>query len=666
MGNKDFFRALFWAMAIFLIWQMVSVRLWPSAPPAGQPTTTAPANGGLSSAAPSSRPTAGAASAPAGGAGLTAAEASSTLRAVGAETEEIVTLGDTSGFENSPYRMRLELCSRGAAVDNVELSDHRQTVHADDRYRLLERVPRGGGGFGQPWRSLTIEQVAVDNRTVRMDDLAWEVTRREEGATQTADFRAVIHDNDQPIIELVRTYALPAQPREQMRSDLSVTLSVRNLSAEPHDVIITELGPVGLPHEGGSGTPRKLYAAVEENGAFRLVKQTCTEVAKRGKYPLFDSRQEGTFLWLGAGNLYFTGTMCPVDEEGKEQSAAVAEVSAVDLDQDKATETDSTTRMVTRPLRLEPGGQQVLRAAWYLGGKDREIFEFAANADYVRRQYIVEIKENYGSCTFNFLTDWMIRLLNALEGLVRNFGVAIIILVIIVRVLLHPVTKKTQVNMVRMQQNMASLQPKLDEVRRKFPNDAHRQQQEIMKAYREAGISPFGQMAGCLPMFLQMPIWVALWSSINNNLGMRGRGFVWWINDLTSPDYIYAFAHPVTLPVLGQVTGLHLLPILVGIFMFAQQKLMPKPKTDTKLPRTAQTEQAEQMQKIMPYMSLVMILLFYKFPSGLNLYIMISSMLGTVEQLYIRKHVQEKLQAPAADTKPPVATSALAVPTACE
>ena len=147
-------------------------------------------------------------------------------------------------------------------------------------------------------------------------------------------------------------------------------------------------------------------------------------------------------------------------------------------------------------------------------------------------------------------------------------------------------------------------------------------------------------------LLLSLFLGVALYSSLRNNVAMRCEGFVWWISDLTMPDVFYQFDKPIVVPLLGwQIEAFHLLPILVGVMMFAQQKLMPKPKPAV-AHDSPQAEQAEQMQKIMPYMSLMMIVLFYNFPSGLNLYIMTSSLIGTLEQVYIRKHIKELEDSP--------------------
>jgi YidC/Oxa1 family membrane protein insertase len=135
---------------------------------------------------------------------------------------------------------------------------------------------------------------------------------------------------------------------------------------------------------------------------------------------------------------------------------------------------------------------------------------------------------------------------------------------------------------------------------------------------------------------------------------MRCSGFMLWIDDLTKPDYLIEFERAYHFPLMGDINGFHLLPLLVGVMMFAQQKLMPKPKKSTAAASTPQAQQAEQMQKMMPYMSLIMILLFYKFPSGLNLYIMTSSLFGAIEQWYIRTHIKKKdLDKPVKDNAAP-------------
>ena len=648
MDNKNFWRALFWAALVFLTWQMIAFRIWPPPKqPAGrQGTTTAPAVA-TTQQADNVGDIAGVATQP-------AATAGGKLRALGADEPQSITLGDVTARNKSPFRMEVEINNIGASIERLRLSDHQENIKSDEPYTLLSPVDRSEKD--PQWRSLSIEKVVVDSVSVPLADLPWHATFREENAAHVAELSATILDEDKPVLKLVRTFRLAPQPAEKRRCDLDISLAIHNISDKPHNVIVTEHGAVGLKKEGLFRPDRKVYAAVMTEGQIQLAAKSFSDVVKRTHLRLYPQEQ-GTsdpLLWWADVNLYFTCTLCPVGPDGSDMTGRVALIEGVDLDESSATENDVTTRAVTTPLRIEPGAVETLLTQAYMGPKDREAFENSGNEDYLRRGYMRQIKEGYGSCTFNFLTDLMIRLLNWLESVFHNFGVAIIFLVVIVRVILHPITKKTQVNMVKMQKNMGRLQPRMDELKKKCGNDNRKYQEEVMKLYREEGMNPVGQVMGCLPMLLQMPIWVALYSSLSNNVAMRGRGFILWINDLTAPDNLIPFQHPVHLPLLGEINGFHLLPILVGVTMFAQQKLMPKPARAPTASSSSQAQQAEQMQKMMPYMSLVMIFLFYRFPSGLNLYIMTSSLFGALEQWYIRNHIKSKdLEKPATSAPKP-------------
>jgi len=183
----------------------------------------------------------------------------------------------------------------------------------------------------------------------------------------------------------------------------------------------------------------------------------------------------------------------------------------------------------------------------------------------------------------------------------------------------------------------------VEELKKKFANDKARLQQETMKLYREHGINPTTQFLTCLPMVIQLPIWVALWISLSNNILMRHEPFHFtWIHDLTAPDALFTFPAPIVVPFFEwELPAFNLLPILLGIFMYLQQKLQPKPKPNPNA-SDQQRQQQEMMQKMMPLMSVMMLVLFYKAPSGLTLYIMSSSLFGVIEQHWIRKHIKQR------------------------
>ena len=277
----------------------------------------------------------------------------------------------------------------------------------------------------------------------------------------------------------------------------------------------------------------------------------------------------------------------------------------------------------------------------YLGSKSREVFE--GEPVYASRDYMQLIQVDYYCCQWAPFVNAMVWLLKACHDYVPpyNYGIAIIFLVIIVRTCLHPLTKRSQIGMARMAGQMATLQPKMEELKKKYANDETRLNQETMKLYQQEGVNPAGQMLSCMPMMCQMPIWAGLFGALNSTVAMRHEPFFWWIDDLTVPDALFYFDHPFDIPLIGTVASFNLLPLLLGISMWLQQKFMPKPAAAAK--QTGKGADQMAQQRIMMYvMSAMMVLFFYNAPSGLTLYIMASNFFGLIEQHRIRKHLREE------------------------
>ena len=283
--------------------------------------------------------------------------------------------------------------------------------------------------------------------------------------------------------------------------------------------------------------------------------------------------------------------------------------------------------------------------ACYLGPKART--GLVDNAIYQKRDYVGVLDKGYASCTFVALAKLMTRLLIFFHDILfHNYGLAIIALVLIVRVILHPVTKKGQVNMVKMQERMQVMQPKLEEIKKKYANDKAKLNQATMEVYRESGMSPAGQLLTCLPMALQMPIWVALYTSLNYTVEMRHQPFCLWIRDLTGTDAINAwfgwhfqpFSIPLLSGMIGPIDSVNVLPIILSITMYFQQRFMPKAATAHKR-ESKSPDQLAQQQKIMNFMMVFFGVLFYNAPAGLNLYILSSNIFGMLEQWRIRRHI---------------------------
>ena len=211
---------------------------------------------------------------------------------------------------------------------------------------------------------------------------------------------------------------------------------------------------------------------------------------------------------------------------------------------------------------------------------------------------------------FSFLAHPIRFLLLIFQGWVVNWGIAIILLTIAIKILLFPVTQKGYVSMEKMKR----VQPKLAELQKKYEHDRMKLAEEQMKLFKQEGVSP---MSGCLPMLAQMPIYFALYRTIWGSAELYNAPFYGWVHDLSQPDPYFV------------------LPILMGGVMVFQQKLMPQ---------AVDNPQMQMVNRIMPFMFTAMMLFL---PSGLVLYIFVNMLLSIFQMLYIRKKFRDPSDAPA-------------------
>lgn len=203
---------------------------------------------------------------------------------------------------------------------------------------------------------------------------------------------------------------------------------------------------------------------------------------------------------------------------------------------------------------------------------------------------------------FGILAVPILKGLQYVYDYVGNYGIAIIILTFIIRFATFPLQFKSFKSMKKMQ----VVQPELQKIKEKYKDDPQRVQKETMELFKRAGANPLG---GCLPMLLQVPIFIAFYQAINNSVELVGSPFYWWITDLSSKDPYYV------------------LPVLMGLTMLAQTKLNPSTTADP------------NQQKIMYIMPLVFCFIMKDLPAGLNLYFCVSNVLGISQQLFVYKTV---------------------------
>jgi YidC/Oxa1 family membrane protein insertase len=212
---------------------------------------------------------------------------------------------------------------------------------------------------------------------------------------------------------------------------------------------------------------------------------------------------------------------------------------------------------------------------------------------------------------FDVIAKPMLIALNFFYDLIPNYGIAIIIVTILIKLLFWPLTRKSYKSMKEMQK----LQPQVAKVREKYKDDKQRQQQEIMQLYKTYKVNPMG---GCLPMVVQIPVFIAFYKVLGSAIELRHAPFMLWINDLSAPDRLF--------PQLGipWVEGIPVLTLLMGASMFIQQKMTPT---------TGDPTQA----KMMMLMPVVFTFMFISFPSGLVLYWLVNNLLSIGQQTFVNK-----------------------------
>jgi YidC/Oxa1 family membrane protein insertase len=224
------------------------------------------------------------------------------------------------------------------------------------------------------------------------------------------------------------------------------------------------------------------------------------------------------------------------------------------------------------------------------------------------------LEDRYGR--FAWINHGLLAVLRLFYAGTGNWGVAIILLTIVVRLLLFPLNRVNQSGMLRYSAAMQRLKPQLEALKAKYKNNTRKYNEEQMKLLKEEGVRP--PLGGCLLMFLQLPVWVSLYQILRTSIELRQAPFAFWVHDLSKPDHM-------PFPWVGAI---NLLPILMAGAQIIQMRLQPPP---------ADAQQA-QMQKVMGWMMPVMMLFFlYTYASGLSLYIFTSSLLGIVEYRVIRK-----------------------------
>ncbi|MGD8983034.1 MAG: membrane protein insertase YidC [Desulfobacteraceae bacterium] len=260
---------------------------------------------------------------------------------------------------------------------------------------------------------------------------------------------------------------------------------------------------------------------------------------------------------------------------------------------------------MTPPISLRSQEQVSSQFTLYLGPRELSLLKELGKQ--------LDLAINFGF--FDIVARPMLSALRFFNKYVKNYGVSIIIITILIKILFWPLTHKSYKSMKEMQK----LKPLMDKIREKYKHDKQQMNKEVMALYRTYKVNPMG---GCLPMVIQIPVFIALYNLFGKSIELRHAPFMLWINDLSAPDRLFNL--PFEIPFMSPPYGIPVLTLLMGATMFITQKMTPMPGDPTQA-------------KVMMFLPLFFTFLFINFPSGLVLYWLVNNILQIGQQYRIKK-----------------------------
>ena len=285
----------------------------------------------------------------------------------------------------------------------------------------------------------------------------------------------------------------------------------------------------------------------------------------------------GDVFWTSFEDKYFIKALVPVNELDEKKVFLEKGANYVQ------------NRFEIRNQSISPGSSVMLGFLGYFGPRDTGILKDVGH----------KLDEAVDFGYFHIIAKPLLEVLKFFNSFVGNYGVSIIILTVLIKLLFWPLTQKSYTSMKAMQK----IQPEMAKIRVKYKNDKARLNKEVMDLYKKHKVNPLG---GCLPMLIQIPVFFALYKVLLEDIGLRHAPFMFWIQDLSAKDPYY------------------ITPVVMGITMFIQQKLTPTTMDSTQT-------------KILNYMPLIFTFMFLNFPSGLVIYWLVNNLLTILQQYLINR-----------------------------
>jgi YidC/Oxa1 family membrane protein insertase len=581
-------------------------------------------------------------------------------------------LGSDSDKTPGGYRIAVQLEQEGAGVESVSSSQY----DAEFKYGELHKRPVEfihGDWDTPPSLSLTLtrgDQAGQAAAALAGEDVSDEeklaIARAAAEAADTLDSEPwdVVNDpaTGKAVRSIVRTDPVTKADTSgqavvfQIKAKMGVVVTKTyrllpntdgfevELKFESPDrersVVYNLLGPHGIPIEGlwYTSTFRDVFfGQLDRRGEADVKTHSAYDVAAAKDKPIDNTALPLRFA--GVENQYFADLIepypPPTSQEDRWDSRAVAEAFVANRKRDDQAlqHADVGVRISSKPITVGPDKTVVHTYRVFTGPKTAAAlgpYGAAALASYRKPSYIpgaASIAWYVITPILHFTYELTVRVARLFGATKGNYGIAIILLTVLVRALMFPLGRKAALSAQKMQ----SLQPLIKELQEKYKDDKEKQARETWALYGQHGVNPLG---GCLPALIQLPIFVGLWQALNTSFQLRHASFL-WIRDLSAPDQLFHLPFELLLPFGWGSLGswFNLLPFLVVGLMLVQTKLFSPPAT---------TPDAEMQQKSMKFMMILMGAMFYKVPSGLGIYFITSSLWSIGERLLLPKVTHAK------------------------
>lgn len=485
----------------------------------------------------------------------------------------------------------------------------------------LELVPQTGDWSQREWPL----EVVGGTRVEAFNREMFTVTRSEDAAGIKLRF---VSDRTVSGIRAIKTYRIP-------RDGYMIGVDLEFMNESDARIPLASRGPgVGLGWLGGLGVPAP---GDRSHGVERVVvalgEDTATKELKIDSEPV---EYTADVAWGGVERKFFTALIIPGTDNPAITAFAQVRNRNISVEyQTKGVPAPHNFSIYSAGADLKVGESKKFNYSVYVGPLSHRAL-MKLNPPMVKGGLPLSSAAFHSlPMGFGWTRPVCLVLLKVLVWLHANvvpWGLAVILLTMLVKVVVFPLTHLALKNQAKTMYEQGRIKPQLDALMKKYKNDPQTRNIEMMKLYKEHGVNPLGPLRGCLPMLAQMPIFIGLYVLFDQSVELRGQSFL-WIKDLSQPDALFHWG--VSIPLLG--ASLNILPILMSATQFISMKMMEMPQGGD--------EMQQAIQKQMMYMMPVMFgFILYQMPAGLMLYWVVSNV-WAIGQSYFTKKIVKKEQA---------------------